>query len=226
MTKLIINDRYQLIDLNKDNIMFDINLIVNSKEEEEFQACIISQNQLDNGNEPEFRNFKGKMKVHLKNLDEESSHETQYLCVKKVEGTLEIEYDIIYNDLPEKEENPSTIENYQPSIPKIKKTIFTLRNLIILILVIVIGYLLYSFWIKKTIKDVPLPSTTENIKDVVKKVSENTVCAVEDISENVVVEPIKEVVEKIKESIKSPSLNSSESELDFLSKLKKLQTDE
>ncbi len=226
MTKLIINDRYQLIDLNKANTMFDINLIVNSKEEEEFQACIISQNQLDNGNQPEFRNFKGKMKVHLKNLDEESSHETQYLCIKKIDGTLEIEYDIIYNDLPEKEENPSTIENYQPPIPKIKKTIFTLRNLIILILVIVIGYLLYSFWIKKTIKDVPLPPTTENIKDVVKKVSENTVCAVEDISENVVVEPIKEVVEKVKESIKSPSLNSSESELDFLSKLKKLQNDE
>ena len=225
MTKLNINDRYQLIDLNKDNIMFDINLIVNAKDEEEFQACIVSQNQLDDGSEPDFRNFKGKMKVHLKNLDENNTHETQYLCIKKVDGNLEVEYDIIYNDLPEKE--PPTIENYQPPIPKIKKTIFTPRNLIILVLVIAIGYLLYNFWNKKSkkvIKDI-----VEKVKETTEEVIENVSDTVEEVVENVVTnvgEPVKEVIEQVKESIKSPSLISSESELDFLSKLKKLQADE
>jgi len=181
MTKLIINDRYQLIDLNKDNVMFDINLIVNAKEEQEFQACVVSQNQLDNGEEPDFRIFKGKMKVHLKNLDENSTHETQYLCIKKVDGNLEVEYDIIYNDLPEKE--PPTIENYQPPIPKIKKTIFTPRNLIILVLVIAIGYLLYNFWNRKSknaIKNV-VENTVEKVKETTEEVVENVSTTVEEV---------------------------------------------
>jgi hypothetical protein len=229
MTKLNINDRYQLIDLNKNNIMFDINLVVNASGDEEFQACIVSQNQLDNGEEPEFRNFKGKMKVHLKNLDESSEHETQYLCIKKVDGNIEVEYDIIYNDLPEKEPQDNdllNVEKYQPPIPKKKKTIFTIRNLIILAVVVIIGFLLYKFWTRKSKKTIE--NVSEKIKETVEEVTENVSNTVEEVVENAsaAVEPVKEVVEKVKETIKSPSLNSSDSELDFLAKLKKLQSND
>lgn len=241
MTKLIINDRYQLIDLNKDKSLFNIDLTVVTKESErdqEFQACIVSQTQLDNGEEPDFRNFKGKMKVHLKNLDENSNHETQFLCIKKVSGTLEIEYNVVFNDLPEKEE-PNIIENYkQPQQEiKIKKTIFSLRNLVILVLVIAIGYFLYTYWTKKSKnKEVLIPKPLEDAKDILKgneeasilkateEVSKDILKAAEEVSTTVVT-PVTTVVEKVKETIKSPSLNSSQSELDFLSKLKKLQAD-
>lgn len=167
--KLIINKHQQLIDLNKDITIFDITVDVKCKNpDDEFQGCIISQKELDLGNSPEFRNFKGKMKVRIAN--KKDNYQNHYLCLKRDGEPCEVEYNIVFNEvtpeLPNEDENipiddPSISRNKMehiiknkmggtPYSPVVKKTLFTGKNIILFIILILIVYLFYVLWFRKS----------------------------------------------------------------------------
>ena len=150
MPSVTLSDQKQLIDLNQDKTLFDIEVVVTHKNPgESFQAVIVNQTELDNG-EVNYKTFAGQLKARLTN--NKPVYQNYFLCIK---GNGQVDYNIKLNPDPDPEPEKPMI----PTIPKIvkaqkKESIFNMKTLLILAIVIGIGVGLYFMWTssKTTIK--------------------------------------------------------------------------
>jgi hypothetical protein len=150
MPSVTLSDQKQLIDLNQDKTLFDIEVIVTHKNpEESFQAVILNQTELDNG-EVNYKTFTGQLKARLTN--NKPVYQNYFLCVK---GKGQVDYSIKLNPDPEPEKEKPMIPNIPQMVKAQKKeSIFNMKTLLILAIVIGIGVGLYFMWTssKTTIK--------------------------------------------------------------------------
>ena len=156
MPSLTLSDQKQLIDLNQDKTLFDIEVLVTHKDSTaSFDAVILNQTELDSGN-INYKTFTGQLKARLTN--NKPIYQNYFLCIK---GSGEVQYDIKLNPDPTPEPEKPLIPPLQPIVKKPKKeSIFSMRTLLILLLVVGIGVGLYYMWSgsKTTIKKLEAPS--------------------------------------------------------------------
>lgn len=155
MPSLTLSDQKQLIDLNQDKTLFDIEVLVTHKDSSaSFEAVILNQTELDSGN-INYKTFTGQLKARLTN--NKPIYQNYFLCIK---GSGEVQYDIKLNQDPTPEPEKPLIPPLQPIVKKPKKeSIFSMRTLLILLLVVGIGVGLYYMWSgsKTTIKKIETP---------------------------------------------------------------------
>ena len=155
MPSLTLSDQKQLVDLNQDKTLFDIEVLVTHKDSSaSFEAVILNQTELDSGN-INYKTFTGQLKARLTN--NKPIYQNYFLCIK---GSGEVQYDIKLNPDPTPEPEKPLIPPLQPIVKKPKKeSIFSMRTLLILLLVVGIGVGLYYMWSgsKTTIKKLEAP---------------------------------------------------------------------
>lgn len=155
MPSLTLSDQKQLIDLNQDKTLFDIEVLVTHKDSSaSFEAVILNQTELDSGN-IKYKTFTGQLKARLTN--NKPIYQNYFLCIR---GSGEVQYDIKLNPDPTPEPEKPLIPPMQPIVKKPKKeSIFSMRTLLILLLVVGIGVGLYYMWSgsKTTIKKIESP---------------------------------------------------------------------
>lgn len=155
MPSLTLSDQKQLIDLNQDKTLFDIEVLVTHKDSNaSFEAVILNQTELDSGN-INYKTFTGQLKARLTN--NKPIYQNYFLCIR---GSGEVQYDIKLNPDPTPEPEKPLIPPMQPIVKKPKKeSIFSMRTLLILLLVVGIGVGLYYMWSgsKTTIKKIESP---------------------------------------------------------------------
>ena len=135
--------------------LFDIEVLVTHKDSSaSFEAVILNQTELDSGN-INYKTFTGQLKARLTN--NKPIYQNYFLCIK---GSGEVQYDIKLNPDPTPEPEKPLIPPLQPIVKKPKKeSIFSMRTLLILLLVVGIGVGLYYMWSgsKTTIKKLEAP---------------------------------------------------------------------
>ena len=67
MRTLSLKTQKQLIDLNEDLTLFDLVVSVKSKDSSEFDAVILTQTELDNQQDLQYKKFQGTMQARLVN---------------------------------------------------------------------------------------------------------------------------------------------------------------
>ena len=67
MRTLSLKPQKQLIDLNEDLVLFDLIVSVKSKDAKEFDAVILTQTELDNQKDFDYKKFPGAMQARLVN---------------------------------------------------------------------------------------------------------------------------------------------------------------
>lgn len=155
MPSLTLSDQKQLIDLNQDKTLFDIEVLVTHKDSSaSFESVILNQTELDSGN-INYKTFTGQLKARLTN--NKPIYQNYFLCIR---GAGEVQYDIKLNPDPTPEPEKPLIPPLRPIVKKPKKeSIFSMRTLLILLLVVGIGVGLYYMWSgsKTTIKKIETP---------------------------------------------------------------------
>ena len=156
MPSLTLSDQKQLIDLNQDKTLFDIEVsVTHKKSNESFNAVILNQTELDSGN-VSYKTFTGQLKARLTN--NKPIYQNYFLCIK---GTGEVDYEIKVNPEPTPEPEKPLIPPIPPIVKKLKKdSIFSMRTLLILLLVVGIGVGLYYIWTGSKTKIKKLEVTT------------------------------------------------------------------
>jgi hypothetical protein len=169
MQKLTLTPKKQLIDLNKDQILFDIEVTaVTDNQDIEFEGCILNQTELDNG-VFNYKKFKGALKARIKN--DKNIYQNYFLCLKSTTGSYPININIINHPPPEQFKEP-LIESLSippriSSKPKKSQSIFNFKTLIILAITIGIGVGLFYLWkgggVKSSNLDIPFVNNIPNL---------------------------------------------------------------
>jgi len=171
MRKLSLKSQKQLVDLNEDLTLFDLVVSVKSKDAKEFDAVILTQTELDNQKDFDYKKFSGAMQARL--VNDKNVYQNYFLCIKS-DKPQDVEIDIVQNPPPVPKEEPPLIPPPQipriqsiPQQPKKKSTIFTLKTLLIVLAVVGIGVGLYFLWSGSGNKSVADACSAPAISEVV-----------------------------------------------------------
>ncbi len=149
MRKLSLKPQKQLVDLNEDLTLFDLVVSVKSKDAQEFDAVVLTQTELDNQQDMQYKKFQGAMQARL--VNDKNVYQNYFLCIKS-DKPQEVEIDIVQNPPPIPQEEPPLIPPpvlpppIQKHIPKKKSSIFTMKTMLIILAVVGIGVGLYFLW--------------------------------------------------------------------------------
>jgi len=172
MHTLTLASQKQLVDLNEDRTLFDIEVSVTAEDPtEQFEAVILNQTELDSG-EVNYQVHQGAMEARL--VNDKNMYQNYFLCVRGTTGK-KVNIVIKHNPPPPEaieEEAFTEQEEYMdeseiipiplPPLPpkKAETSIFSLRSLFIVIIIVGIGIGLYFLWKGgKTIEGTTLPTT-------------------------------------------------------------------
>lgn len=178
MRTLSLKPQKQLIDLNEDLVLFDLVVSVKSKDAKEFDAVILTQTELDNQQDLQYKKFQGAMQARL--VNDKNVYQNYFLCIK-ADKPQDVEIDIVQNPPPEPIQEPPLIpppEITQPPVmqppvtQKKKSSIFSWKTLLIILAVVGIGVGLYFLWgnggAKDALKDAcDAPTVSEVVGDVI-----------------------------------------------------------
>jgi len=158
MHTLTLASQKQLVDLNEDRTLFDIEVAVKAEDpNEQFEAVILSQTELDSG-EVNYQVHQGAMEARL--VNDKNLYQNYFLCMRGTKGK-KVNIEIKYNPPPPEaveEEAFTEQEEYideseilpipLPPLPpkKTPSSIFSLRSLFIVIIIVGIGIGLYFLW--------------------------------------------------------------------------------
>jgi hypothetical protein len=202
MRTLSLKTQKQLIDLNEDLTLFDLVVSVKSKDSSEFDAVILTQTELDNQQDLQYKKFQGAMQARL--VNDKNVYQNYFLCIKS-DKPHNVEIDIVQNPPPELQEEPPLIPPLIPPvmqpqvIPKKKSSIFTWKTLLIILAIVGIGVGLYYLWGSNG-------GTKALLKDVCKDTTSGVV-----VSDVIPTSPVK---------IETPSVNTKASSPGLISRLK------
>ena len=166
MHTLTLASQKQLVDLNEDRTLFDIEVAVTAEDpNEQFEAVILSQTELDDG-EVNYQIHQGVMEARL--VNDKNIYQNYFLCVRGTKGK-KVNIVIKHNTPPEEavEEEFAEYEDESEIMPiplpplpkKIVSSIFSMKSLFIVVIIVGIGIGLYFLWKDKTIEGVDLPKT-------------------------------------------------------------------
>lgn len=144
---LTVNSKKQLVDLNEDLVNFHIQLKVTPQEKGEFHAAIVKQTDLDSGN-IEYQKFSKPFAANIENTD--NNYQNHFLCLK-ADNDIPVKVQIQRRGLGRTPEPEPIIPEAPPSpMPTLSKKaptgFFTMKNIILLIVVIGIGVGIYFMW--------------------------------------------------------------------------------
>tara|TARA_B110000037_G_scaffold148004_1_gene167188 strand:+ start:127 stop:762 length:636 start_codon:yes stop_codon:yes gene_type:complete len=159
MHTLTLASQKQLVDLNEDRTLFDIEVAVTAEDPtEQFEAVILSQTELDSG-EVNYQVHPGAMEARL--VNDKNIYQNYFLCVRGTKGK-KVNIVIKHNPPPpeavEEEAFTEPEEDYvdeseimpiplPPLLPKkVESSIFSLRSLFIVVIIVGIGIGLYFLW--------------------------------------------------------------------------------
>ena len=181
MPDIILRPKRQLFDLNEDKTTFDIEVNVTCKKPTDvFQAVIITQTELDNGNVT-YKDFTGGMKARLTN--NKNVYQNHFLCMKSDQNT-NVNLDIIRKEAPPLPPQENLLQPPQQQLPIRPKTpppsLFNFKTVIIILLVVGIGVGLYFLWqpgstgapaLKDTAKAAAPVASTPNVSSLTEQVN-------------------------------------------------------
>ncbi len=202
MRTLSLKTQKQLIDLNEDLTLFDLVVSVKSKDSSEFDAIILTQTELDNQQDLQYKKFQGAMQARL--VNDKNVYQNYFLCIKS-DKPHDVEIDIVQNPPPELKEEPPLIP--PPLIPPVmqpqvvhkkKSSIFTWKTLLIILTIVGISVGLYYLWGSGGTKAV--------LKDMCKDTTSGVV-----VGNVIPTSPVK---------IETPSVNTKASSPGLISRLK------
>jgi hypothetical protein len=152
----------QLIDLNGDTINFDITFVVTSENKEPFEMAVVDQNTLDNTPEIPFRkDSQGSISGNV--VQDNNEYQNYFLALKsgnKCKVNVEItKKEIKYKEPPppppvvtpvpiQKQSMQLPVSIKQPPVVK-NKSFFTMKYVVIGLVVIAGGILLYYLYMRK-----------------------------------------------------------------------------
>jgi len=156
MHTLTLASQKQLVDLNEDKTLFDIEVTVTAEDpNEQFEAVILNQTELDSG-EVNYQVHQGGMEARL--VNDKNLYQNYFLCMRGTKGK-KVNIEIKHNPPPpEAVEEEYIEEKYEeeseilpiplPPLPPKKKesSIFSLRSLFIVVIIVGIGIGLYFLW--------------------------------------------------------------------------------
>ena len=148
MTKLVLSNKRQLIDINEDATLFDIDVTVTADSKYEFQAAVINQTQLDAG-DINYQVFSGNMGVKVKN--DKNVYQNHFLVLKS-DKPGNVEVTLMKNQPPTAYQPPPEMpEIFTPPVQPIKavkkpQSIFTMRTLFIILTLVGLGVGLFFMW--------------------------------------------------------------------------------
>jgi len=181
MHTLTLASQKQLVDLNEDRTLFDIEVSVTAEDPtEQFEAVILNQTELDGG-EVNYKVHPGVMKARL--VNDKNIYQNYFLCVRGTKGkkvNIEIKHNPAPPEAVEEEAFTEPEEIYEeeseiipiplPPIPpkKAASSIFSLRSLFIVVIIVGIGIGLYFLWKggKTTAIDLPTTQSSSIIPDI------------------------------------------------------------
>ena len=141
----------QLIDLNGDSTNFDLSFTVTCQDETPFKLLVVDQTTLDNTPELEYKETKTTISG---NIVADKNVYQNYFLILKSENPCVVDVELVKKELPKTPEiknvnfnDPETTT--QPYVPA-KSSIFSLKNLIIAVVVVVGIYILYRLYTNKS----------------------------------------------------------------------------
>jgi hypothetical protein len=171
MHTLTLASQKQLVDLNEDRTLFDIEVAVTAEDPtEQFEAVILSQTELDSG-EVNYQVHPGAMEARL--VNDKNIYQNYFLCVRGTKGK-KVNIEIKHNPPPEAAEEEAFTEPEEdyvdeseimpiplpPLLPKkVESSIFSLRSLFIVVIIVGIGIGLYFLWKSGKTAAIDLPTT-------------------------------------------------------------------
>jgi len=174
MHTLTLASQKQLVDLNEDRTLFDIEVSVTAEDpNEQFEAVILNQTELDSG-EVNYQVHQGAMEARL--VNDKNIYQNYFLCVRGTKGK-KVNIEIKHNPAPpEAIEEAFTEDDYEeeseimpiplPPLPpkKAPSSIFSMRSLFIVVIIVGIGIGLYFLWKGGSkLPEVPIVTNTTSI---------------------------------------------------------------
>lgn len=175
MAKYNINERHQLIDLNKELTNFKLSFECESADE--YKVYITNQNELEmkNLNELPMKTVKGKINGNI--VADKNEYNNYFMILqsdKPTVVTVKVNLEPIHIvDTPSKPEQeqgdvkPLDAQNNEPlKKPQSKSNIFMI--IIWIIIFVLLGYLIYIFYFQKKISVInePAPSIIDDINNI------------------------------------------------------------
>jgi hypothetical protein len=158
MHTLTLASQKQLVDLNEDRTLFDIEVAVTAEDPtEQFEAVILNQTGLDGG-EVNYQVHQGAMEARL--VNDKNLYQNYFLCLRGTKGK-KVNIVIKHNPPPpeaveeeEFTEQGEYIDDSEimpiplPPLPpkKAQSSIFSMRSLFIVVIIVGIGIGLYFLW--------------------------------------------------------------------------------
>jgi len=158
MHTLTLATQKQLVDLNEDRTLFDIEVAVTAEDPtEQFEAVILNQTELDD-DEVNYQVHQGAMEARL--VNDKNLYQNYFLCLRGTNGK-KVNIVIKHNPPPPEaveEEEFTEQEEYiddseimpiplPPLAPKkTQSSIFSMRSLFIVAIIVGIGIGLYFLW--------------------------------------------------------------------------------
>jgi hypothetical protein len=158
MHTLTLASQKQLVDLNEDRTLFDIEVAVTAEDPtEQFEAVILNQTELDGG-EVNYQVHQGAMEARL--VNDKNLYQNYFLCLRGTKGK-KVNIVIKHNPPPpeaveeeEFTEQGEYIDDSEimpiplPPLPpkKAQSSIFSMRSLFIVVIIVGIGIGLYFLW--------------------------------------------------------------------------------
>lgn len=168
--KYVLSGIKQLVDLNGDMTNFDLTFTVTSKDNRDFQAVVVDQNTLDTNPNPDYKIAPGIISGNI--VADQGIYQNYFLVLKCEQNeNVEVTVDIEKNEIPrnplydatekfdDKNIDGKNMKAFgveaplqQPPVAnemqQIKKSIFSLRNILIVLAILVICALLYYYFFK------------------------------------------------------------------------------
>jgi hypothetical protein len=150
-----------LIDLNGDKTNFDLNFHVASKDKIPFEALVVSQENLDSGDELKYKHVsEGLISGNI--IADKGVYQNYFLLLKS-EEPLECEINVQIKDVPlnpeiqklqmsklnQQPENKPILHEIKDDKNNVDENFFNIRNIIIIVIIIAICLFIYFYFLKK-----------------------------------------------------------------------------
>ena len=143
--ELTVSNKKQLVDLNGDNVNFQVEVKVVPKSKGVYQAALVRQTDLDQGN-IQYQTFDKQFSARVENTD--NIYQNHFLCLKsdtELPVTVTIDRKELGRIEPEIFEPPPPLPVITPPTST-DPGLFTTKNIIILVIVIGICVGIYIMW--------------------------------------------------------------------------------
>ena len=105
---ITIGKKRQLIDLNQDQVNFDLTVSVQAKDSDmPFQGVVVTQTDLDEGASFDYRNFVGAMRARLAN--DKGVYENHFLCLKTDGNEVPAKFVVEFGEVPSPKDELETV---------------------------------------------------------------------------------------------------------------------